>query len=404
MPPRIAHTLDIPRTVLPETDEKLPDCAASAIGLLAVTVILISFGLTMLYSASFTLSGISFFKKQLIWVFAGGFAGMVVFAAGFRRICKNRGLWLLLCIIMLGMALFFDPVNGARRWIRFPLPLLGEVSLQPSELTKIALCIFVAGYCTDFSRYFSRLKHIKGIIPLGVIVGFSGALVWAGKDMGTCLLILCTAGAIMVAAGLQLRYVLIGGGAVFTYFTFKVLSDPERLSRIVTITDPGKDGLGAGYQLYRSLLALGSGGWFGLGFGQSRLKTKYLPEQHTDFILSVVGEELGLIVIWLVILLYLLWGYFALRIAIGSRSRLGMLLAFGLTVAIQLQALINLAVISGSAPTKGMPAPFISYGGSNIAASIIAVSLLLSVAMESVRPDYSDAVVNYLHKIFRKNK
>ena len=400
---RIAHSIDVPSS-LPGTEEKLPDCAASAIGLLAVTVILISFGLTMLYSASFTLSGSSFFKKQLIWVFAGIFAGTAVFVSGFRRICKYRGIWFWICIFLLIAALFFDPVNGARRWIRFPMPGLGEVSLQPSELTKIALCIFVAGYCTDFARYFSRLKHIKGIIPLGAAAGLAGALVWAGKDMGTCLLILCSAGAIMVAAGLKLRYLLAGGGAVLAYFTCKVISDPERLSRVMTISDPGKDGLGAGYQLYRSLLALGSGGWFGLGFGQSRLKTKYLPEQHTDFILSVVGEELGLVVIWLVILLYLLWGYFAVRIAAGSKSRLGMLLAFGLAVAIQLQALINLAVISGSVPTKGMPAPFISYGGSNIAASIIAVRLLLSVAMESIRPGYSDAIFNYLRKITGRNK
>ena len=401
MPPRINR---IPDFSLPpgREEETLPDCAASALGLLAVTVILISFGLTMLYSASFTLSGISFFKKQLIWVFAGIGAGSVIFTAGYRRICKNRGIWLLICMLLLVAALFFDPVNGARRWIRFPMPGLGEVSLQPSELTKIALCIFVAGYCTDFSRYFSRFKHPRGIIPLGAAIGLSGALIWAGKDMGTCLLVLSAAAAIMVAAGLKLRYLLAGGGVVLTYFTYKVLSDPERLSRIITISDPGKDGLNAGYQLYRSLLALGSGGWFGLGFGQSRLKTKYLPEQHTDFILSVVGEELGLIVIWLVILLYLLWGYFAIRIAAGSRSRLGMLLAFGLAVAIQLQALINLAVISGSVPTKGMPAPFISYGGSNIAASIIAVSLLLSVAMESIRPDYSDGIMNSVRKFFGK--
>jgi cell division protein FtsW len=177
-----------------------------------------------------------------------------------------------------------------------------------------------------------------------------------------------------------------------------------RLSRVLTFLDPQKYQKSGGYQLWTSLMALGSGGWTGMGFLGSRFKAKYLPEQHTDFILSVVGEELGLVVIWLVILLYLLWGYFAVRIAAGSKSRLGMLLAFGLAVAIQLQALINLAVISGSVPTKGMPAPFISYGGSNIAASIIAVSLLLSVAMESSRPGYSDAIFNYLRKITGRNK
>ena len=382
--------------------EKGPDPYVNAMGLLTVTVILVSLGLTMLYSASFVLSGINFFKKQLIWVIGGIVIGTAVFLTGYRRLSKYRGLFLLICWAMLVGALFFTPVNGARRWIRFVLPVLGEVSIQPSELTKIALCLFVAGYCTDFARSFTLLKHWRGIVPLAFYVAVTGGLVWAGKDMGTCLLILICAACIMVAGGLYLRYALIGGVGVLGYFTLHILKDPERFSRIATISDPSKDGLGAGYQLYRSLMALGSGGWFGLGFGQGRLKIKYLPEQHTDFILAVVGEELGLVTIWLIIILYLLWGYFALRIALGAKTRLGMLLGCGLTVAIQVQALINLAVISGSAPTKGMPAPFISYGGSNIAASIIAVSLLLSIARESACPGYSDALLESIKSKFRK--
>ena len=396
------HLFEDRETVPELPGEKLPDPSASALGLLAVTVMLVFFGLTMLYSASFVLSGINFFKKQLIWVIGGAVVGSAVFLAGYRRVCRYRGILLFICWLLLVWALFFAPVNGARRWIRFVLPVLGEVSIQPSELTKIALCLFVAGYCTDFARSFSLLRHWRGLIPLGICVGVTGGLIWAGKDMGTCILVLCTAGAIMMAAGLYLRYVFLGGAAVLLYFAHHVLSDPERMSRILTISDPGRDSLGAGYQLYRSLLALGSGGWFGLGFGQGRLKIKYLPEQHTDFILAVVGEELGLVTIWLVILLYLLWGYFALRIALGAKSRLGMLLGCGLTAAIQLQATINLSVISGSAPTKGMPAPFISYGGSNIAASIIAVCLLLSIAMETARPGYSDAFWESFKNKFRK--
>ena len=390
------------RPAEPELEERGPDPYASAMGLLTVTVILVSLGLTMLYSASFVLSGINFFKKQLIWVFGGMLVGAAVFLTGYRRLSQYRGLLLLICWAMLVGALFFTPVNGARRWIRFVLPALGEVSIQPSELTKIVLCLFVAGYCTEFARSFTLFRHWRGIIPLAFYVAVTGGLVWAGRDMGTCLLILAVAGAVMMAAGLYLRYVFIGGAAVGIYFTLHVLSDPERLSRIVTIADPSKDGQGAGYQLYRSLMALGSGGWFGLGFGQGRLKIKYLPEQHTDFILSVVGEELGLVAIWLIILLYLLWGFFALRIALGAKTRLGMLLGFGLAVAVQLQAAINLAVISGSIPTKGMPAPFISYGGSNIAASIIAVSLLLSIARESACPGYSDNFWESVKNIFGK--
>ncbi|MBQ9755381.1 MAG: FtsW/RodA/SpoVE family cell cycle protein [Lentisphaeria bacterium] len=389
---------------LPGGEEKLPDSAVSALGLIIVTILLLSFGLTMLYSASFTTSGISFFKKQLIWIALGISGGLCIFDAGYQRICHYRGVLLLICWGMLIAALFFSPVNGARRWIRFALPALGEVSIKPSEFAKIALCLFVAGYCTYFSRFFSRFFHVNGIIPLGFYAAVTCGLVWAGKDMGTCLLILGSAGAIMVAGGLYMRYALIGGGAALCYFVWEIVSNPERLARVMTVFGPVKDTLGDGYQLDRSLMALGSGGWLGLGFGQSRLKTRYLPEQHTDFILAVVGEELGLVAIWLVILLYLMWGFFAVRIAVSARSKLGMLLAFGLAMAIQLQATINLAVVSGSAPTKGMPAPFISYGGSNVASSIIAVSLLLSVAMETIRPGYSDAFRETIRNKFRKNK
>ena len=389
---------------LPGAEEKLPDSAVSALGLIVITILLLSFGLTMLYSASFTTSGISFFKKQLIWIMAGITCGTTVFVMGYQRICRARGLLLLLCWGMLVAALFFDPVNGARRWIKLTLPVLGDMSIQPSELTKIAVCLFVAGYCTYFSRFFSRLRHVNGLIPLCFYIVVTCGLIWAGKDMGTCLLVLATAGTIMVAGGLYLRYAILGGAAAIAYFAWQIITNPERLSRVMAIFDPTRDQQGESYQLIRSLMALGSGGWLGLGFGKSRLKTRYLPEQHTDFILAVVGEELGLVAIWLVLLLYLLWGFFAVRIAIGARSKLGMLLAFGLAMAVQLQATINLAVISGSAPTKGMPAPFISYGGSNVMSSIIAVFLLLSVAMETLRPGYSDAFLESVRSKFRRKK
>ena len=389
---------------LPGAEEKLPDSAVSALGLIVITILLLSFGLTMLYSASFTTSGISFFKKQLIWIMAGITCGTTVFVMGYQRICRARGLLLLLCWGMLVAALFFDPVNGARRWIKLTLPVLGDMSIQPSELTKIAVCLFVAGYCTYFSRFFSRLRHVNGLIPLCFYIVVTCGLIWAGKDMGTCLLVLATAGTIMVAGGLYLRYAILGGAAAIAYFAWQIITNPERLSRVMAIFDPTRDQQGESYQLIRSLMALGSGGWLGLGFGKSRLKTRYLPEQYTDFILAVVGEELGLVAIWLVLLLYLLWGFFAVRIAIGARSKLGMLLAFGLAMAVQLQATINLAVISGSAPTKGMPAPFISYGGSNVMSSIIAVFLLLSVAMETLRPGYSDAFLESVRSKFRRKK
>ena len=166
--------------------------------------------------------------------------------------------------------------------------------------------------------------------------------------------------------------------------------DPVRLARITSFLRPEDVQREEGYQLWNSLLALGSGGWFGIGFMESRLKARYLPEAHTDFILAIVGEELGLVAMAGVVLLYLAFTWFGLRIATRATSRLGMLLGFGLTLGISLQAWINLLVVTGTAPTKGMPAPFISYGGSNMMASLIAVGLLVSIAADAAYPCYNE--------------
>ena len=369
--------------------EKLPDSAISALGLIVVTVILLSFGLTMLYSASFMTSGLSDFTKQLIYVCVGLSAGAVAFSMGYQRLSKICSLILYVCWILLIITLFCRATNGAQRWIRIPCPGVGELSLQPSELAKIALCLWVANYCTHFSRSFNRFKSWYGIWPLAIHTGITCGLVALGQDLGTTVLIISASGLIMMAAGLYFRWFIVGAALALSGATIYVLNNAERFSRVVSIFDPAKDAQGSGYQLYRGLMALGSGGWFGQGIGTSRMKTR-LPEQHTDFILAVVGEELGLVGILFVLLLYVLWGYFAVRIAFGSRNKLGLLLGFGIAMAIQLQAFINLAVVSGSAPTKGMPAAFISYGGSNILGSLIGVSLLLSVAMENINPNYSD--------------
>ena len=158
---------------------------------------------------------------------------------------------------------------------------------------------------------------------------------------------------------------------------------------------------GKGYQLWNSLMALGSGGWFGIGFMKSRMKAKYLPEAHTDFVVSVMGEELGYAIILFVLALYVLFGYYCIKISLNARSRLGMLLTIALMFGILLQAAINLLVVSGSAPTKGMPAPFLSYGGSNMIACLVAVGFIISVALDTLMPDYQQQLQQRLK--FRKN-
>ena len=185
------------------------------------------------------------------------------------------------------------------------------------------------------------------------------------------------------------------------YYLIKWFS-PYRLARLTTFTDPELTQSGTGYQLWLSLLALGSGNWTGVGFAESRLKHKYLPEAHTDFILSIVGEELGYVWMCVVILAYVVFVTLAIAISTRARTRQGMLLAFGLTTFIAVQAIINIGVISGAWPTKGMPAPFISYGGSSLVSCLVATGLIISVALDAAYPDYHLGVAARIRETFNR--
>ena len=222
-------------------------------------------------------------------------------------------------------------------------------------------------------------------LPL-LLISFILGLVICGKDLGTTLLLATAMFAMFFAAGLPKGFLglipLFAAGLAL----YLIFLDPERLSRSVSFWNPGDQSLRAddGYQLWNSWLALGSGGWTGIGFMESRMKHSYLPEAHTDFILAVVGEELGYIGLICVILAYIAFGYFGMKIALNSRSRFGMLLAQTITLIIVLQAAINIGVISGGLPTKGISAPLISYGGSNLLMNMVMVGLLVSVGLENV--------------------
>lgn len=358
--------------------------------LLAVVTLLTVFGLTMLYSASYGTAGLKFFRTQIIWVVFGVVGGAAAFMIGYRRIASGALIWMGLSFLLLLIAAFcFPAINGANRWIRLRLPGL-ELSLQPSEFAKIAVAVFVARYCSENFRCFNEWNNRRGILPLAAISGAVILGVLIGRDFGTTVLITLMAVATAMAAGLWWRYILPPAGLFAAMVGYIVWFDPVRLARITSFLRPEDVQREEGYQLWNSLLALGSGGWFGIGFMESRLKARYLPEAHTDFILAIVGEELGLVAMAGVVLLYLAFTWFGLRIATRATSRLGMLLGFGLTLGISLQAWINLLVVTGTAPTKGMPAPFISYGGSNMMASLIAVGLLVSIAADAAYPCYNE--------------
>ncbi|MDD5597701.1 MAG: putative peptidoglycan glycosyltransferase FtsW [Victivallaceae bacterium] len=366
-----------------------------ACGMLVVVTFILLFGLTMLYSTSYDPAyyGTPYFKKQLQWAAAGLIFGIAAFVVGHKKLSEWSVFFMLLTIFLLAIADFcFPAVKGAHRWI--PLQKVGiPANIQPSELAKIALALYLAKYCSANMRYINELFNLKSVIFFG-ICGFMIGLVLLGKDLGTTLLLVSVMALVLFVTGMRLRW-LIPPAAVMLTSLFYLIErfDPERFSRLTSFMDPESCRSEAGYQLWNSLLAFGSGSWLGIGFGESRLKAKYLPEAHTDFILSIVGEELGLLALSLVIFAYLAFAWFALKISLNSRTRQGTLLGLALTTTIVLQAIINIGGVTGAFPTKGMPAPLISYVCTNLVMVLTAAGLLMSIAAETASRGFHEQLL-----------
>jgi cell division protein FtsW len=389
------QNIHIPEQILElKEDGQSQKSMTSAFGLMITVTVILLFGLTMLYSTSYNTAGTKFFYNQLVWAFIGFVGAVTVFVVGHKRLASISVLLVIGVICLLAIADFcFPAIKGAHRWIRIALPGL-RLSIQPSEFAKLAIALYLSKYCSENMRYINGLFMRHGPIVPGIVCASVMGFVLLGKDLGTTLLLASVTGIVFFSAGMKLRYllppVLFGvPGLVLLIKKF----DPERWSRLTTFLNPEICQKTDGYQLWNSLLALGSGKWFGIGFMESRLKAKYLPEAHTDFILSIVGEELGLFSLVLVMIAYSFFAFFALRISLLSRTRQGMFLGVALTATIILQAIINIGVVSGAFPTKGMPAPFISYGGSNLLMSLIATGLLLSIAAETASPGFHDELL-----------
>lgn len=355
---------------------------ALAAGFFALMIMM--FGLTMLYSTSFATVGEKFFHAQMKWAVISIFAMGGVIFVGYRRI-GSWSLWLMgvLAVLLIWAAFFSPTINGANRWIVIPGV---SMRFQPSEMAKVVLSLFGAKVVSDHLRSVSNWRQFKNLLLPGAMIAAILLLVVCGRDLGTTLLLTAAMLSLLFAGGLQKRFLLLVPVGIALLAMYLIFCDPERLSRVATFWNPGDKDLRAadGYQLWNSLLALGSGGWDGIGFMESRMKQSYLPEAHTDFILAVVGEELGYIGLLCVIAGYIAFGYFGMKIALNSRSRFGMLLAQTITLIIVLQAAINIGVVSGALPTKGISAPLISYGGSNLLMNMIMVGLLVSVGLENV--------------------
>jgi len=362
--------------------------------LLMLVLLLLLFGTVMLYSTSYTAFETGKLARQLTWIAMGGIGALVLWRLDYRPIARMS--WVFIVLVALSLAylaavallykteliprdmvaklpLVGGPIKGSFRWLRF-----GPASLQPSEFAKLFLVLFLADYYNRRARHAHEIW--RGFLRPLAIAGFVIGLVFLGKDLSTTAITGAIVLSVMFVAGVRLRY--LGLVAIFGLLFVGVMikASPERMARMMAFRDPEAHQYDDGYQLWVSQLALGSGGVGGVGFTKSRMKQLYLPEAHTDFIVAIIGEELGFAGIMFVLTLYACTMLAAFWIGLQAVDRTGLLLGVGVGLGIGLQAFVNISVVSGFCPTTGVTAPFLSYGGSSMLAALLSIGILLSVA------------------------
>ncbi|HEY2162284.1 MAG TPA: putative lipid II flippase FtsW [Solirubrobacteraceae bacterium] len=355
--------------------------------LLTATLCLLAFGAVMVYSASSPLgvlsghsgTGTGQFFRYLIFG-AIGLVGMQVLSRHGVTLFQRRLVSMLLLASFALLLLVLVPgfgvqVNGARRWFA-----AGPIQFQPSELMKLALVLYVARYLAEHPK---RMRGFKeAIAPIAVVAGPACLLIVVEPDLGTALVIAFTVGMLLIAGGMAKRHLALLAAIAVGLTGVLAIAQPYQRSRLTSFLHPcsAETKSGAGYQSCQGQIALGSGGLFGVGLGRSVQKTFYLPEAQTDFILAVIGEELGVMGILGVVFLYGMIAYAGLRTARRAAGRYAKLLATGLTALILCQGLLNIFVVLGLAPLTGVPLPFISYAPTNLCIMLGAVGLLLNIA------------------------
>lgn len=348
-----------------------------------VTCALVLLGLVMVLSASFvhqlTNSGSPFLyvQRQLMWVGIGLVSFFVFSRLDYRRL-KGAGYVLLLIVGALLVAVLIPGVGqsagGSARWLGF-----GSMSFQPSEVAKLALILFAADV---FSRKqearLDTLPHT--LLPMIPVLACLTGLIMMQPDLGTTMIVGTIGVGMLVVAGAPMRYIAPITGIGLAAATVAALIEPERRSRVLTFLDPWANPLGDGYQTIQGLIALGSGGWFGVGLGASRQKWSYVPNAHTDYIFAILGEEMGLIGSFVVLGLFVALAYLGLRSARLAHDRFGMLVASGITIWITMQALVNIGAVTASLPITGVPLPLVSFGGSSLVLTMAGMGILTNIA------------------------
>jgi cell division protein FtsW len=350
--------------------------------LLTATLCLLAFGVVMVFSASSTTallgqSGDSaYYLKRTLLIGAVGLGVMRLFALRGLRILRPITPLLLVVSFVLLLAVLMPGVgasaNGASRWIA-----IGSFQIQPSELAKLALVLYGANLLAERPR---MVRELRTLVPYLSVVALGCLLMVVEPDLGTAIVVCLTAAAMLVAAGMRIQHLALLAGAIGVVLLLAIVIEPYRMQRLTGFLNPTGDPSGAGFQAIQAKIALGSGGIFGVGLGQSLQKAFYLPEAHTDMIAAVIGEELGLAGLSMLVGLFGLFGYAGLRTAQRARDRYAKLLAAGLTSLVLVEAIVNLFAVLGLAPLTGVPLPFVSYGNSSLLVMLAATGLLLNVA------------------------
>ncbi len=352
--------------------------------LFAATVGLALFGVVMVYSASAVMAQrengneFHYVLKQGIWTGIGFVVMLVALQVDYKHLKNRRVVYGLLAVttVMLLAVFAFPATNGAHRWIK-----LGQLSMQPSELSKSALVIFLAYFLER--RAGEEGQFWTTFMPCALVTCALAGLIVIEPDLGTAMMLGVIFVIVVYTAGARLKHLAMVVAPALLVVAGLLIFVPFRVRRLVTFLDPWASPLGSGFQVVQSLIAVGSGGPNGLGFAQGKQKMMFLPFAHSDFIYAVVGEELGLVGALAVIAVFALFLWRGLRISLLAPDRFGMLLALGLVTAIVTQALFNISVVLSMVPTKGIPLPFISYGGSSLVLTLAAVGILLNISQQT---------------------
>ena len=352
--------------------------------LFVATLLLVCLSVIMVYSASAVVameryqSPYLFLTKQLMWATLGIAVLWIVMRVDYKMYREPVFIWSALAIVTLCLiaVMFTPPVNNARRWFG-----VGGLGIQPSELAKLAAIFFIADM---LERRMQRINELGyGLLPIGIVVGALVGLILIEPDFGTAMTLAVIAAVMIFAAGLSYTYVFGTILLALPLIAAVAMSADYRRRRLLTFMNPWEDPLGDGFQIIQSLIAIGTGGVTGKGLMGGVQKLFYLPEPHTDFIFSVISEELGLIGATLVVICFCIITWRGLRVALSAPDRFGAFLALGLTTMVAVQAFMNMSVVLSLMPTKGIPLPLVSFGGSSLLINLVGMGVLLNVSQHA---------------------